>query len=158
MVSVTTESGISFIVPSNSRNRATRPLRARPAHCAVAESGRCCVIVDMLFSILVSCCKDQQLIARPTASESISKTGSTSSVQHAAPTTLLPGGHSPLVAVALEAVELHPDMSGFGRTVRQRNGTVEGDARLLVAIEQHQQRAAHAEEIEVVRQPAGERR
>ena len=60
-------------------------------------------------------------------------------------------------AVAHQAVEMHADVGGFGRGVGQRNGAVEGDSRLVVAAKLHQERAAHAEEVKIVRQPLAER-
>ena len=52
-----------------------------------------------------------------------------------------------------EAIDLHTDVRRFRSRVRKRDGFVEGDARLLVAPELHQQRTLDAVEIEV----AGER-
>src|SRR5215471_6610627 len=57
------------------------------------------------------------------------------------------------LTVAHQAIEMHADVGGFGRGVGQRNGTVEGDARLIVAAELHQEGAAHAEIMKIVRQP-----
>src|SRR6185369_2066443 len=54
------------------------------------------------------------------------------------------------LAVALEAVEVHADVRGFGRGIRQGNGTVEGCPGLVVAAELHQEGAAHAEEVKIV--------
>src|SRR4051794_15849874 len=71
--------------------------------------------------------------------------------------TLLPRLLAAGLAVALQAVEVHADVGGFGRSVRQRNGAVEGGARFVVAAELHQEGAAHAEEVKIVRQPLRQR-
>src|SRR6186713_392225 len=57
------------------------------------------------------------------------------------------------LAVALQAVDVHADVGGFGRGVCERNGAVEGGAGFVVAAELHQEGAAHAEEMKIVRQP-----
>ncbi len=60
-------------------------------------------------------------------------------------------------AVAHEAVEVHADVGGFGGRIGERDGAVERDAGLFVAAELHQERAAHAEEMEIIRQPRRQR-
>src|ERR1700686_767490 len=50
-------------------------------------------------------------------------------------------------AVAHQAVEVHPDMGGFGGSIGERDGAVERDAGLVIAAKLHQERAAHAEEM-----------
>src|SRR4051812_23762554 len=54
-------------------------------------------------------------------------------------------------AVALQAVEMHADVRGFGGRIGKRNRLIEGDARLLVAAELHQKAALDAEEMEIAR-------
>src|SRR5436190_10560906 len=66
---------------------------------------------------------------------------------------LLPRLFAAGLAVALQAVEVHADVGGFGRSVRQRNGAIEGRAGFVIAAELHQEGAAHAEEMKIVRQP-----
>src|SRR3979409_58856 len=52
-------------------------------------------------------------------------------------------------AVAHQAVEMHPDMGGFGRGIGERDGAVERDTSLVVAAKLHQERAAHPEEMKI---------
>lgn len=52
---------------------------------------------------------------------------------------------------------MHADMGGFRRGIGERDGAVEGDARLVVAAELHQERAAHAEEMKIIRETLGQR-
>src|SRR5262245_66512851 len=61
------------------------------------------------------------------------------------------------LAVAHQAIEMHADVGGFGRGVGQRNGAIEGDPRLVVAAKLHQESAAHAEVMKIVRQPRCQR-
>src|SRR5262245_59577742 len=70
---------------------------------------------------------------------------------------LLPGFLASWLAVALQAVEVHADVGGFGGSVGERNGAVEGGAGFVVAAELHQEGAAHAEEVKIVRQPLFQR-
>ena len=48
-------------------------------------------------------------------------------------------------------------MGGFGGSIGERNGAVERDAGLLVAANLHQERAAHPEEMKIIRQPRRQR-
>ncbi len=43
------------------------------------------------------------------------------------------------------------DVSRFRRGIGKRNGTVEGDPRLVVATELHQEGAPHAKEMKIIR-------
>src|SRR5262249_45768428 len=52
-------------------------------------------------------------------------------------------------AVLDQAVKVHADVGGLGGGIGERNGAIEGDARLLVAAELHQQRTLDAEKMEV---------
>src|SRR5687767_14961825 len=63
---------------------------------------------------------------------------------------LLPRFFAEGLAVALQAVEVHADVGGFGRGVCERNRAVEGGAGLVVAAKLHQEGAAHAEEMKIV--------
>src|SRR3981189_222530 len=60
-------------------------------------------------------------------------------------------------AVAHQAIEVHPDVGGFGGSVGERDGAVERHAGLVVAAKLHQERAAYAEEMKVIREPLSER-
>ena len=46
---------------------------------------------------------------------------------------------------------MHPDMGGFGGSVGERDGAVERHAGLVIAAELHQERAADAEEMKIIR-------
>ena len=59
--------------------------------------------------------------------------------------------------VTLQPIQMHADMRGLGRGIGERDGAVEGDQRFVVAAELHQEGAAHAEEMEIVRQPRRQR-
>jgi len=61
------------------------------------------------------------------------------------------------LAVADQPVEMHPDVSGFGRGIGERDGAVERHASLLIAAKLHQERAAHAKEMEITREPLAQR-
>jgi hypothetical protein len=52
---------------------------------------------------------------------------------------------------ALQLIQMLPDMRRLCRRIRQRDRTAEGVARLGIAIQLPQQRAAHAVELTVLR-------
>ena len=54
-------------------------------------------------------------------------------------------------AVAQQAIEMHADVGGFCRRVGERDGAVERDAGLVIAAELHQEGAADAEVMEIIR-------
>ena len=56
------------------------------------------------------------------------------------------------LAVPHQPVDMHADMRGLGRRIGERDGLVEGVAGLRAAAELDQQRALHAEEVEIGRQ------
>src|SRR6478672_10123293 len=70
---------------------------------------------------------------------------------------LLPRLHPARLAVAHQAVEMNPDMGGLGGSVGERDGAVERHAGLVVAAKLHQERAAHAEEMKIIRKPLSQR-
>ena len=117
----------------------TRPLRMRPGQRAGFETGAVSAIVDMTCSMMHgdACLKDERGERDPTAGRII----------------FLKFWPLARLAVAHQAVEMHADMGGFRRGVGERDGAVEGDAGLVVAAELHQERAAHAEEMKIIRQP-----
>src|SRR5215216_1431062 len=61
------------------------------------------------------------------------------------------------LAVLDEAVEVQPDVRGFRRRMGECDRLVERSARLLGASELHEQRALHAEEMEIAGERRGER-
>src|SRR2546429_6372386 len=55
------------------------------------------------------------------------------------------------LAVTHQSIEMHADVGSFSGRVGERNGTVEGDTGFFVALELHQERAAHPEIMKIVR-------
>src|SRR5579863_6476807 len=61
------------------------------------------------------------------------------------------------LAVADQPIQVHANVGGFRRGVGKRDSAIERYARLFVAAKLHQEGAAHAEKMKVVRQPFAER-
>src|ERR1700681_4749097 len=70
---------------------------------------------------------------------------------------LLPRLRTLRLAVAHQPVEMHADMGSLRRGVGERDGAVECDAGFLVAAKLHQEGAAHAKEMKIVRKPRRQR-
>jgi hypothetical protein len=52
---------------------------------------------------------------------------------------------------------MHPDVGGFRGGVGERDGAVECHAGFVVAAKLHQEGAAHAEEMKIIRKPLSQR-
>src|SRR5690606_17764046 len=63
-----------------------------------------------------------------------------------------------LLFLRRQRVELAPDMRRFRRRVGERDGAIEGLARLLRPPQLLQERSAHAVKIEIALEPSGQRR
>src|ERR1700675_3212212 len=131
------------MAPSNSMNTITRPLSTRPIQSAGFETGAVSAIVGMALSLKGDWCMP------------LGRTGPRRSDRR---NELFFLDFSAVrLAVAHQAVEMHPDVGGFGGSVGERDGAVERDPSLVVAAQLHQERAAHAEEMEIIRKPLRQR-
>src|SRR5713226_10405960 len=61
------------------------------------------------------------------------------------------------LAVAHQAVEMHPDVGGFGGSAGERDSAVECHAGFVIAAELHQEGTAHTEEMKIIRKPLSQR-
>src|ERR1700716_1734190 len=127
------------MAPSNSMNTMTRPLRTWPVRRAVFETGAVSVIVGMAFSLKSWLMHNSRTNgARPNRQRR---------------ELFFRDFGTARLAVAHQAVEVHADVGSFGGSIGKRDGSVERHPGLVIAAELHQKRAAHAEEMKVIRKP-----